>query len=273
MVPHEISPYLIGLRKVESIYNRVAQLSNYVFGGHKLDNRAEYLEELEFLLKGVKGTDSHLTIFNHKTYSPELEVGHLEFWGPLPEGTSQERMISILGLLHKDYATFPFESVDWFTTALQKIPPEDRTNMKIHHCNMRFMRTDSKVIRIFSQGMPMQSDEQNNFTYTLNYVQNIHYLIKKDYPYYWIRLSYGTENQFVETFHSATKEKSKNDLLSIREKEVLKLIAEDWDTKEIAKLLFISSNTVGNHRSNMIERLGARDSTALVQLAKMSGMI
>ncbi len=139
--------------------------------------------------------------------------------------------------------------------------------------NMRFLRTDGKPIRIFSQGMPMQSGEQNDFTYTLNYVQNIHHLIKKDYPYYWIRLSYGSEKQFVQTFHSRTKENVKNDLLSSREKEVLKLIAEDWDTKEIAKSLFISTNTVGNHRSNMIERLGVRDSTALVQLAKMCGMI
>lgn len=273
MTSNEISPYLIELRKVESIYNRVAELSNYVYGGNELENREKYIEELEFLLKGVKGTDSHLTIFNHKTYSPELEVGHEEFWGPLPAGKSHERMISILGLLHKDYATFPLESVNWFTTALQKIPSKDRTNIKIHHCGMRFMRTDDKIIRIFSQGMTIESDEQNDFTYTLNYVQNIHHLIKKDYPYYWIRFSYGNEKQFIETFHSDTKETSKNDLLSKREKEILKLIAEDLDTKEIAKKLFISSNTVGNHRSNMIERLGAKDSTALVQLAKMTGMI
>jgi DNA-binding NarL/FixJ family response regulator len=45
------------------------------------------------------------------------------------------------------------------------------------------------------------------------------------------------------------------------------------DTKEIAQKLFISVNTVGNHRSNMIENLSSRDTTALVQLAKMAGMI
>lgn len=273
MESNEILPTILVLHKIESIYNRVANLSYYVFGGQQLEKRGEYLTELEFLLKGIKGTDAHLTIFNHKTYSPELEVGHIDFWGPLPEGNAQERMISILGLLHPDYATFPLESVEWFTNALQQIPLEDRTNIKIHHCNMRFNRTDGKPIRIFSQGMPLQSDEQNNFSYTLNYVQNINHLIKKDYSFYWIRLSYGAKRQFVQTFHSETKESSKHDLLSTREKEVLKLIAEDLDTKEIANTLFISSNTVGNHRSNMMERLGVRDSTALVQLAKMCGMI
>lgn len=273
MIQNEISEYLLGLRKVESIYNRVTQLSNYAFGEEQLEGREKYLTELEFLLKGVQRADTILAIFNHNTYSTELEFGHHEFWGTMPDAVNHKRIVVILGLLHNDYLGFPLTSVEWFTNTLQKISSLERHNLKIHHCGIRYTRLDGKPIRIFSQGMPLQSDEKNNFTYTLNYVQNIHHLIKKDYPYYWIRLCYGSENQFVETFHSATKETSKNDLLSIREKEVLKLIAEDWDTKEIAKHLFISIHTVGNHRSNMMERLGARDSTALVQLAKMSGMI
>ena len=184
-----------------------------------------------------------------------------------------ERMVTILGLLNKDYAKFPYESVEWFTKVLEQVPFEERVNMKIHHSCMRFTRLDGKPICIFSQGMPIQIDEQRNFNYTLNYVQNIHHLIKKDFPYYWIRFSYGQQKEFLQTFHSADKLYSKNDLLSNREKEILMLIAEDMDTKEIAGKLFISVNTVGNHRSNMIERLGARDTTALVQLAKMTGII
>ncbi len=264
---------LIGLKKSEAIYHKVAELSQYIFNNDSLTNRAAYMKELEFLLQGIKGTDTHLTIFNHETFAPELEIGHMEFWGDLPDGTMQERMMSILGLLNKEYARFPFESVDWFTKVLLNIPFEDRVNMKIHHSCMRFTRLDGKPICIFSQGMPIQVDEQRNFKYTLNYVQNIHHLIKKDFPYYWIRFAYGQQKQFVQTFHSNDKMYSKHDLLSVREKEILTLIASDIDTKEIAKQLFISPNTVGNHRSNMIERLGARDTTALVQLAKMTEMI
>ncbi len=264
---------LIGLQKSEAIYKKVAELSQYIFNKDSLVNRDAYMKELEFLLQGIRGTDTHLTIFNHETFAPELEVGHIEFWGPLPDGTMQERMVNILGLLNKEYAQFPYESVDWFTKVLLQIPFEERVNMKIHHSCMRFTRMDKKPICIFSQGMPIQIDEQRNFKYTLNYVQNIHHLIKKDFPFYWIRFSYGQQRQFVQTFHSADKLFCKHDLLSAREKEILKMIAADIDSKEIAKQLFISLNTVGNHRSNMIEKLGARDTTALVQLAKMAGMI
>jgi DNA-binding CsgD family transcriptional regulator len=264
---------LIGLQKSEAIYNKVVELSTYIFNDENLSDRGTYLKELEFLLAGIKGTDTHLTIFNHKTFAPELEVGHVEFWGPLQDGNMEERMVTILSLLNKEYAQFPFESVAWFTKVLQQIPYDDRVNMKIHHGGMRFTRLDGKPISIFSQGMPIQVDEGRNFKYTLNYVQNIYHLIKKDYPYYWIRFSYGQERQFVQSFHSNDRVVTKQDLLSTREKEILKLIADDIDTKEIAERLFISIATVGNHRSNMIEKIGARDTTALVQLAKMAGMI
>lgn len=268
-----VSQGLLGLRKAEAIYGRVVQLSEYIFGAEPLENKSEHMQELSFLLHGVRGPETILTIFNHKTYLPELEVGQAEFWGELPKESKDNRMKNILSILHQDYSAFPFESVNWLTTIFAKIPFQDRVNMKIHHSGIRFVRTDGKQIRLFSQGIPVQVDEQRNFKYTLNYIQNIQHLIKKDFTYYWLRLAYGQQKELVQTFHSGTQEFSKRDLLSIREKEILSLIAEDLETKEIARKLFISVNTVGNHRSNMMDRLGARDTTALVQLAKMAGMI
>lgn len=273
MDQNTVSQGLLGLRKAEAIYGRVVQLSEYIFRDKALANQAEHMQELSFLLHGVRGPDTILTIFNHKTYLPELEVGQDEFWGELPNEAKDKRMKNILSILHQDYSAFPVESVNWLTTIFVKIPFEDRVNMKIHHSGIRFVRTDDKQIRLFSQGIPVQVDEHRNFKYTLNYIQNIQHLIKKDFTHYWLRLAYGQQNEFVQTFHSGTQEASKRDLLSTREKEILLLIAEDFETKEIAKKLFISVNTVGNHRSNMMDRLGARDTTALVQLAKMAGMI
>lgn len=264
---------LLGLQKAEAIYGRVMKLSNLAFRAEDLADKKEHLKELEFLLKGVSGAETILTIFNHKTYLPELEVGQESFWGWSSQQTDEKKMYNVLSLLHKDYVKFPYQSVAWLTEIFPKIPFSERVNMRIHHCCMRFVRPDGKEVRLFSQGVPVQLDEERNFQYTLNYIQNIHYLIKRDFPYYWIRLSHGEQHEHVHTFHSGTQESGRRDLLSPREKEILLLIAEDLETKEIAKQLFISNNTVANHRSNMFERLGVRDTTALVQLAKMTGMI
>ena len=273
MISVIINESLVGLRKADAIYKRVTEISNYVFQDDTLAEREVYIKELEFLLQGVKGTDAHMTIFNHKTYTPEVFAGHDEFWGPLEGNTNQERMVSNMALLNKEYANFPYESVNWFADILNKIPFEERVNMKIHHCCMRFTLANGKPICIFSQGMPIQVDEQRHFNYTLNYVQNIQHLIKKDFNYCYVRFAYGRKNQFVQTYHTNGKIAANRDFLSAREKEILRLIAEDFDTNQIAAQLFISNSTVGNHRSNMIERLGARDTTALVQLAKMMGII
>jgi DNA-binding CsgD family transcriptional regulator len=272
-MPDQYSNSLVRLRSVDELYNRVLRLSAAAFEEEQIGDRSSFIREAEFMLQGVKGTDAVIGIFNHHTYSPILEVGHEEFWGRFPVVPPEERMHQILGLLEKGYASFPAESVSWFAKVLEKIPYNQKANFKFFHCAIRYRRLDGKPICIFSKGLPIHYDADRNFTFTFNYVQNVAHLIKKDFPSYWVRVTHGVNSEFVHTFHSENKEYSNRDLLSAREKEILLLIADDLDTREIANRLSISPNTVGNHRSNMIDRLGARDSTALVQLAKMTEMI
>lgn len=55
--------------------------------------------------------------------------------------------------------------------------------------------------------------------------------------------------------------------LTRREKEVLKLISEEFTNHEIADKLFISSRTVDTHRRNLIQKLQARNTAGLVRYA------
>ena len=55
--------------------------------------------------------------------------------------------------------------------------------------------------------------------------------------------------------------------ISRREKEVLKLIIEEFTTQEIAEKLFISLKTVESHRSSLLAKLNARNSAGLVRIA------
>jgi DNA-binding NarL/FixJ family response regulator len=63
------------------------------------------------------------------------------------------------------------------------------------------------------------------------------------------------------------------DLLTPRELEVLKLIAEGHTSKEIAVMLVISIKTVDRHRTNMLEKLGMRDRVELTRYAIRRGLI
>lgn len=55
--------------------------------------------------------------------------------------------------------------------------------------------------------------------------------------------------------------------LSRREKEILRLIIDEYTTQEIADKLCISFGTVETHRRNMLIKTGARNTVGLVKLA------
>jgi len=65
----------------------------------------------------------------------------------------------------------------------------------------------------------------------------------------------------------------KKELLTNREKEVLKLVAEGKSSNDIALLLRISPKTVKVHRLNIMNKLDIRNVTALVKYAIRSGLI
>ncbi len=55
--------------------------------------------------------------------------------------------------------------------------------------------------------------------------------------------------------------------LTPREKDVLKLICEEYTTKEIADKLFIAFNTVETHRKNLLHKTGSKNSLGLLKFA------
>jgi two-component system response regulator NreC len=61
--------------------------------------------------------------------------------------------------------------------------------------------------------------------------------------------------------------------LTLREKEVLQLIAQGKSNKEIATLLEISVNTVAVHRARVMETLGLHRTAELVLYAVKKGLI
>jgi len=60
--------------------------------------------------------------------------------------------------------------------------------------------------------------------------------------------------------------------LTRREKEITKLIVDGKTSQEIADILFISPRTVEAHRANLMQKLGLKNTAALVKFAVANGM-
>jgi two-component system response regulator NreC len=67
--------------------------------------------------------------------------------------------------------------------------------------------------------------------------------------------------------------KSTFDMLTQREKEILKLIAEGYKNKEIANCLCVSVKTVDKHRTNLMKKLDLHNVSALTTLAIDKGLV
>jgi len=61
--------------------------------------------------------------------------------------------------------------------------------------------------------------------------------------------------------------------ISKREKEILSLIIKEHTAQEIANMLFISLHTVETHRSNLMSKLGVRNSAGLVRVALENNLV
>jgi DNA-binding NarL/FixJ family response regulator len=62
-------------------------------------------------------------------------------------------------------------------------------------------------------------------------------------------------------------------ILTPREEEIVKLIAEGHSSKEIAETLVISAKTVDRHRANILQKLGMRDRLDLTRYAIRAGLV
>ncbi|MBV5313423.1 MAG: response regulator transcription factor [Prolixibacteraceae bacterium] len=63
------------------------------------------------------------------------------------------------------------------------------------------------------------------------------------------------------------------ELLTDRETEILKLIAEGFSNKEIGSKLFISHRTVDTHRTNLMKKLNSSNIAGLISYAIKNGIV
>lgn len=75
----------------------------------------------------------------------------------------------------------------------------------------------------------------------------------------------------VESYRSEVHDDYES--LTDREREILKLIAEEYTGAQITDMLFISMNTFLNHRKNLMKKLHVKSQTGLIKYAIRKGII
>jgi DNA-binding CsgD family transcriptional regulator len=138
-------------------------------------------------------------------------------------------------------------------------------------CGVKFIHKDGRIVRVLLRQVGIKWDEKGIITVSAFTLDDVSHLIKADF--YWGRIE--TPKEEKQFFHLISTEKKDklSDILTDREKEMVRLLAQGKESKEIGKLLFVSPHTVDNHRRNMIAKIGVKDTTGLVQICRMVGII
>ena len=95
-------------------------------------------------------------------------------------------------------------------------------------------------------------------------ITNHEFMNEKNIEYIGFSVKGNSKASYIKTLiKSAIKEQNEFNVngLSVREREVLSLVAEGLQNKDIAKKLYLSEKTVKNHVSNILKKLNVNDRT------------
>lgn len=174
----------------------------------------------------------------------------------------------VLSLIHPEdmphVASAEAQSLDYYYTVLG--------GEKIVHYKTSYnfrMKTSKGNYELFNhQSLVLETDQNGRSTKAINIHTNIaHITDRNHYKFSLLGLngypSYLNIDVTVRDFRSL-KEPPAEQVLSSRELEILRLLKEGYNSKQIADQLSISVHTVKTHRKNMLRKAGCTNAVAMV---------
>ncbi|WP_017732163.1 response regulator transcription factor [Nafulsella turpanensis] len=147
---------------------------------------------------------------------------------------------------------------------------EDQKKMLLQH-NYRFRHREGYYVHLMEQVSVMKADEQGKHQAMLVHVYEMPMVQPFKVKMLINKLSSG---QTYETLYTAEFPHENDKMqLSEREKEVIRLLAQGLNSKEIACKLFISYHTVRTHRKNMLQKLEMKSTSELVAYGITHGLV
>ena len=236
-------------------------------------NIDDFLEKLT-LLKFAQNSRIYFSIFNYINFKREYSTSNtLEVFGFQDSDDLEKSAQLLFSFIDEQHAQGILINNLQIKELVENIKNEkDMLTFTFSYCGIKYNHCQKGEIQLLWKNTILETNVINQPVRRLTIFQDITNLLKGDF--YWFRAEFSSSKRtYFRSYRSDTNETSKNDILSNREKEILRYLANGKDTEEIAKTLFISKTTINNHRQNMLNKLGARDTTALIQLAKLTKLI
>ena len=80
-------------------------------------------------------------------------------------------------------------------------------------------------------------------------------------------------DEIAELLINTPEEEEERGVLTTRELEILRLVSKEFNSRQIAEILFISERTVETHRKNILKKTGAINLVGLIKYAYANNLI
>ncbi len=258
---------------IEQVFRKCLEAVSLVAGDASEKTVEKYLQELGYFSLSSTLPSAVYQILDMRTLTYKFVANTEVALGIHPDVFLEKGVPMVLDMMvpkMQNVTAIP-ELLKFMYQSIKEAPREVRESFVAYGYGLQYYRPSKKPFHSMVQLIGLEFDDEGLPTLCFLIDQDIEHLVKR-LDNYLGRVSFKNSS-FVTTFSSAEMQLKKQDVFSDREIEVLKMLLKGCGSKEIAEKLFISSNTVDNHRKNMIRKLDARDTTALVQLTKLLGIL
>ncbi|TSJ42634.1 hypothetical protein FO440_00130 [Mucilaginibacter corticis] len=237
--------------------------------GGKTDDQLQFELNLQKkLLNFFQVGDYYYYLFNLETLDFDLVSSEIKTM--LGYQPSQVDINFFMEMVHPDdrswFLAFETKTAEF----LASLPVEKLMKYKVRY-DFRIRKSDGAYIRILHQVAVVQHDENGGILRTLGIHTDITHLKSEGKPVAsYIGMDGEPSYLNVDVKNDYVKSK---EVLTRREKEVLRLMIKGKLSKEISDALNISKQTVDSHRKNMLTKTNLKNTVELVVAAINRGWL
>ena len=171
---------------------------------------------------------------------------------------------SFLKLLVKEDMLTIVEKIRPYDVNFLKLIPHEEHGKYIFSQNYRIKTASNSIVTLYQQNTFILSPETGHPHYNIGIVSDISHLKKDTSILHQIGKMTNHDNIHEKEIIYSSIYYPTSDVLTSREIEILKMMAEGMNSKVIAKKLFISESTVINHRKNMLTKSSSKNVAQMI---------
>lgn len=254
----------------QTIVNKIAALWSEHFQNSPQNEAFKNFMQQSGLLHQIRQGNIMTVVFSFA----DLSILHISdsaaayFGGTISEITNQGASY-IVSCFDETQLKFAVQQANSNIEQTKSMDPETLSNAYTCYVNWIINAKDGVKRRALFRIFSLQLNDMGMPLLGMYLIHDIAPFMKENI--WWYRSQAGLD--VYQHYHSEEMKMQMKDLLSKREKLILMQLARGKSSKEIAEELNLSSHTIDNHRRNLLAKTGAVDTSSLVHIARLSGLL